>query len=145
MKPLIFIASTPYKIKLREYIQDLNQEMNFEEIVDFFMKNTLEAIKKNPNNSKKLIALMIDLHGEKEFREILIYNIKSLGINFSHIDRSTSIISGNSYHTERDPDGHQSWLEWFFFDVLDWDQPEISINQNEMDQLNDLEDGEDDE
>ena len=139
MKPLIFISTTQFKIKLRDYIQDLNQEMNFEDIVDFFMKNILIAIRKSPDNSKRLIALMIDTHGENEFKEILAYNIKSLGINFSHVDTDKIPISGNSYHKEKDPDGEMSFLEWFIFDFLDYDQPEVSINHEEMRQIWELE------
>jgi hypothetical protein len=131
MKPLLFIASTPFKIKLREKIQDLNQEMNFDEIIDFFMKNILVEIKKSPNNSKRFISLMIDFHGEKEFKKILEYNIKTLGINFSHLEKDKSFISGNSWHKELDQDGIQSWLEWFVYEFLDYDQPGISININE--------------
>lgn len=139
MKPLIFITSTPFKVRLRDYIQDLNQEMNFDEIVDLFMKKILSTIAKKPDSSKRFIALMVELHGKKEFREILAYNIKSLGIDFSHVDGSKAIISGNSYHIEKDPDGEMSFLEWFFYEVLDYDQPEASINHNVVEQLRELE------
>jgi hypothetical protein len=142
MKPLLFITSTHFKIKLREKIQDLNQEMNFEEIIDFLMKNILVEIKKTPNNSKRYISLMIDFHGEEEFKKILEYNIKTLGINFSHLEKDKSYISGNSWHKELDLDGQMSWLEWFVFEYLDYDQPDISININEQQMWEDLQEEE---
>jgi hypothetical protein len=110
MKPFIFTSSTRTRMLIRDYVQDLNQEMNFEKIVQHFYL-VIKNISANINtNDKKLIHLISEVHTETQLKEIIEINLKRLNIKFSNIQNE--VVSGNSYDILKDPDGDPGILDW---------------------------------
>lgn len=92
--PFIFITTSKGKIMLRDLVQDLNQEMNFDEIVMYFYKSLVSFGKKKPKtNSERYISNVVKIHSKKQLLIIIEMNLKRLEVQFSHLNKAA--IAGN--------------------------------------------------
>ncbi len=146
MKPFIFISPTNVKTVLRDYVHDLNQEMNLPEIVDYFY--AIIQLVSNPNDKRynRFISLLNALHSKAEMSSIIDVNLRRLNIHFSDVEKVA--ISGSELSDYLNPIECAIWwndalLEAAYsalagdYEATVPDGPP-SINRNELDELREV-------
>ena len=138
LDPHIFSTTTASRRRLRDYVIDLNQQKNFDQIVQHFR----DALTKSVDNRQAI--LLVHAHSPSELTRIIETNLKRLAINFSDVpvealngasedfdwmsfdelwDWWSDVLTGDGEPETEDPDGN----------------PDNILNENERRQLEEIE------
>jgi hypothetical protein len=141
LDPHIFTTTTASRRRLRDYVIDLNQQKNFDQIV----QHVRDVLKKSAGNRHAM--LLVKAHSASELTRTIETNLKRLAIDFSDIPvESLDGASEDDFwnrvkdHDWMSPD--ELW-EWWG-DALGGDDdpdgnPDNILNVNERRQLDEIE------